>query len=455
MLRIKYTRLFAPIGKPVAATIETLLLPVLMLAIGVWFNPLDPLFIRTQFAWTWLAPLLLALRYGPLPGLGGALVVFVGWYAFEGINLGAHDLPKIYFLGGLIVVMLAGEFSSIWRARVRRAEATQEYLDSRLDSLTQTHYLLRLSHDRLEQELLSRPVSMRDALAKLRELAAGAVAGQGSLPGADAFLKLCSQFCQIERAALLPLDGRALRTTAAVFLGAPFELVESDALIRHALDEGMLSHVAGLAGQSRTDSRYLIAAPLGDVDRNLHGILIVEALPFFALQEETLQVLNLMLGYYADTLGAATLIAPLQAEWPACPVAFALELQRLTHLRQTARVPSSLVSLEFVPGKAAEDLPAAILRQQRSLDVTWLIGEDAAQPRALLAILPLAHASGVEGYLTRIERWLQTQQGTDWEGAGIRYRIWRIGEEASLALMARVLEASHVADLARARRTAA
>ena len=94
--------------------------------------------------------------------------------------------------------MLVGEFSSLWRARTRRAEAVQYYLDQRLEHLIRQYYLLRLSHDRLEQELIGRPMSMRDALKTLRGLS-------GSDDEAQILLRLLAQYCQISSAALHPV----------------------------------------------------------------------------------------------------------------------------------------------------------------------------------------------------------------------------------------------------------
>ncbi|GAB2898683.1 PelD GGDEF domain-containing protein [Uliginosibacterium flavum] len=439
----KLSILVAPIGKPVAAGVEMLLLPAAMLALGVWLSPDDPLFARTQFPWPWLTPLILALRYGPLPGFGGALCLFLGWYGLEGFNLGMQEIPSLYFLGGLIMVMLAGEFASIWRGRVRRAEATQDYLDRRLGSLTQTHYLLRLSHDQLEQELRSRPVSMRDALTGLRDLTSVSDP-EKSLPASDEFLKLAAQFCQIERAALVPIKNKTLQASQAVFLGARFALVTNDPLLCRALNEELLCHVGSLDGDQRKDSHYLVVAPVSDVSQNMHALLIVDALPFFALQDETLHMLNLMLGYYGDSLSAAALVAPIQSEWHACPAAFALELQRLSHLERQSDVPSTLIALNFAANKSSEDLPSRILRQERSLDVTWVIGKDPARPRALLALLPLAGSAAVDGYLARTERWLASQFETNLEGVGISFRAWQIGDMPPLTLLSQVLEECNV-----------
>lgn len=114
--------------------------------------------------------MVLALRYGPLAGMSAAGILLLTWL---GLNTGQHDsFPKLPFLGGLILIMLIGEFSSLWVARTRRAETVQVYLDQRLEYLTHQYYLLRLSHDRLEQDLISRPMAMRDALKTLRDISA-------------------------------------------------------------------------------------------------------------------------------------------------------------------------------------------------------------------------------------------------------------------------------------------
>lgn len=68
------------------------------------------------------------------PASAAPASLLVAWLL---INVGHYDaFPKLPFLGGLILVMLVGEFSSLWLARTRRAEAIQIYLDQRLEHLT-------------------------------------------------------------------------------------------------------------------------------------------------------------------------------------------------------------------------------------------------------------------------------------------------------------------------------
>ena len=443
-MRIFISRLLAPVTNSAATcAAESLVLPLIAIALGYWINPDDPLFVRDDFPWTWIAPLLIALRYGPLWGMGSAGVLLIGWFSFASLH-GEQTLPKLYFLGGLIFTMIAGEFASVWQVRLRRSESIQEYLDHRLDALTRTHYLLRLSHESLEQDLLSRPVSMRDALVGLRELVAGLdTHGIGALPAADKLLKLTVQFCQIERAALLPMENGALNPARTAFLGTEFPIDIDAPLIRHALETGLLSHVANQDADNREDNRYLIVAPVRDTTHHMHGLLIVDTLPFLALQDENLQMLNLMLGYYADSLSLAPLVTPLLARWPHCPSPFALELQRLHRMQRDAGVNSALIAMIFPQKGLPIGLSAAMQRQQRALDVTWLVPaiNGAAESRALFSILPLATISAVDGYLARIERWTDKQYGQDLAGLGIRIRTWPLDAAPPVDLLNLAMEA--------------
>lgn len=383
---------------------ETLLLPVLVLLIGYTVSRNDPLWVRGEFPWSWLAPMVVALRYGPVAGLSAAGVLLLGW-----LGLNRDDLsrfPQQYFLGGLIVVMSVGEISSLWRARIRRARTAQHYTDQRTEQLIRQHYLLRLSHDRLEQELIGRPVSMRDAINVLSGL-------HGAPGGAQSLLNLLAQFCQISVASLLPVDNGVLETRPIAQLGGAHEAQPHDPLVRQALDSRVLSHVSqGLANAQQT--RYLVVAPMLDLSGEIYGLLLVEEMPFFALQEETLQTINLLLGYYTDSVAANYLAQPLLQAHPRCPLPFASELQRMEHVNRSAGLSSMVVVLELSPQAVQSQMAQQLMRLERMLDRSWLIESGSKQWLAIL--MPLGTEATADGYLNRIENWLG-QRGMDSLGA--------------------------------------
>ena len=412
--------------RPWAMLGETLLLPLIALTLGFAWNPLDPLWSTADFPWSWLAPVILALRYGPLAGLGGAGVLLVGWLAF---NVGHYDtFPQLFFLGGLILVMLVGEFSSLWQARTRRAETLQLYLDQRLEHLVRQYYLLRLSHDRLEQELIGRPMSMRDALSTLQDVGSNA-------QGPETLLRLLAQYCQLETAALCPVVDDALGTTPLANLGTPRQVLENDPLVQQAIETRKLCHI-NQALSTQQQSRYLVAAPLLDLGGELYGLLLVEEMPFFSLQAENLQTINLLLGYYTDGLSMQALARPILQELPDCPAPFAFEAQRLSHIRASTKVPSIIVALEFLPRAIERDLPQQIQRLKRELDECWLI---ATPERQILAVLmPLGDTATAEGYIQRLETWSQQKGAQPLAAAGVFPHVLPLTADNPLAVLQRI-----------------
>ncbi|GAO69007.1 hypothetical protein [Comamonas sp. E6] len=241
--------------RPGVVAAETLLLPLLALLIGYVFSRNDPLWVRAEFPWSWLAPMIVALRYGPIGGLSAAGVLLLGWLGFNREDL--SRFPEQYFLGGLMVVMIVGEISSLWRARIRRERTAQHYMDQRTEQLIRQHYLLRLSHDQLEQELIGRPVSMRDALSGLSALS-------GAPGDAQSLLNQLAQFCQISAACLVAVRDDRIEPQPIAQLGGAHEVRPEDPLLRQALEARMLTHVSqGLRDAQQT--RYLVVAPMLDL----------------------------------------------------------------------------------------------------------------------------------------------------------------------------------------------
>lgn len=417
-------------NRPAVMLGETLLLPIIALALGFAWSPNDPLWTE-GFPWSWLAPVILALRYGPLAGLGGAVVLLLGWLA---LHLGSYDeFPQFFFLGGLILVMLVGEFSSLWQARTRRAETLQLYLDQRMEHLVRQHYLLRLSHDRLEQELIGRPMSMRDALSMLQEAGAGP-------QGPETLLRLLAQYCQLETASLCRVVDDEVLPEALASIGRTRPVVAGDAMVRQAIEGRRLCHISQ-ALRDEKDTRYLVAAPLLDLGGELYGLLVVEEMPFFSLHDENLQTINLLLGYYTDGLSAHALAQPILEALPDCPVPFAFEARRLAHIRAMTHVSSVVVALEFLPRAISSGLPDQVRRLKRELDETWLI--DAPNRQVLAVLMPLGDANTAQGYISRLEQWCDQKAGQSLAQAGIFAHVIGLEWGNTLTLLQRIEALAH------------
>ncbi|MEQ1662693.1 MAG: PelD GGDEF domain-containing protein [Thiobacillus sp.] len=406
---------------------------LLALALAWWATPADPLGLAGGFPWAWLGPLLIALRYGMLAGLLGAglqLLVWMGW-GLHGVLPAA--LPQAPFFGALILVMLCGEFSGLWRNRLRRLTELNHYHDQRLEELTRQHHLLKLSHDRLEQNLISRPYTLRGALAELRTLPMPAD-DSNPLPHAQAFMQLVAAHCQLSVAALYPVAADRIAPTPTAHCGEPGTLIADDPLIAHALAQRALTYIHQPDGVDETASRYLVAAPIYSGER-LDGLLVVEKMPFFAYHHDTLQTLAALIAYYADLYETGGTLTG----HPDCPPAFCRQLGKLAAMQRASGVVSHLVQLRFPVSDQARALRDRLARSKRELDFYW--SRDAAEPQ-LIALLPLTDPDGVRGFLARIDAWLTQHSGADALELGIRTSSTPLDPQAPYAQLEGLLDAA-------------
>ncbi|HEY8606585.1 MAG TPA: PelD GGDEF domain-containing protein [Noviherbaspirillum sp.] len=410
--------------------VETLAGNALSLAFMYWVAPADPFGLDAAFPWIWIMPTLLAMRYGTAVGVASVLLLVMAWAWHASLAGSGHILdlfPKEFFLGGLLLNLVAGQFSDVWSARTRRLRAVNAYLDERLNTLTKNHFLLRLSHERLEQDLLAKPLTLRETLLRLRDLSRRQDGG-GTLPGAQEFMQLLAQSCQLETASLhAVVQGRPDAVAAAV-LGEARPLDADDPLLRYCLEQNTLVHVQteALAADARDASRYLVCAPVLSSDGRLAGLIAVERMPFFALNNDLLKLLAVLAGYYADGLTMHAAAAQVLDRLPHCPPELALDVVRLHRIREQAGIESTLVALVFGTDGNARDMFEQVRRFKRGVDLAWEL--KAGERRTLITLLPLAGPAAVEGYLIRVETALAAQFGGGFLDNHIATHTARIGK---------------------------
>jgi hypothetical protein len=302
-------------------------------------------------------------------------------------------------------------------------EETYLYVTERLSRLTKRHLLLNLSHDRLEQEMLARPGSLRDALVGMRTLALKGSTDHSRLPGTQELLLLLSQYVNIEAASIYTVqekNGIYVLGTLVASLGDPEDLSSDDELITLALESGSLAHIAVDDAGLKHRSNQLVVAPLIAGEQKLIGVLAVSRMPFLSLNSENLQMLLVLLGYYADNLGSAPGVARIHTQMPGMPFLFAQEMARMMNLHSTIGMDSHLVVMRC-RGNRSHEIVDSFLRIKRGLDLYWkTLVQD--QP-VLVVLLPFASISATDGFLERLDGWLDSHFNGDILSLGISLQV--------------------------------
>lgn len=379
---------------------EVALLPLAGLALAVLLFRARP-FTASPYPWLWLIPFLLGLRYGLAPAVLATLVLAVGGIGAHLLGISGESVPLIQLAGGAFAALSAGQYSSRWRERLKAARARTDYTEQRLESLTRAFFITRLSHDRLEEALITQPVTLRGALEALRGVSAEG--GGVSAAAGNALLQLLAQYCRFEAAALhLHRDGRLDEQPLAAF-GWHSELVRTDPLLTYALARQQTAyHSVDQLAELEQGGCYRAVFPLVDSAGEALGVLVVRDLPLLALTEENLSAAAAMLQYFADESWAAAQTAELRRSLPHCPAAFAHELIKLQRLHVRSGIRSTVVAVRSHRDDPEVSVLDALYTARRGLDLYWR--EPFGALRAgMLILLPLAGPATTHGFLDRIE----------------------------------------------------
>jgi hypothetical protein len=423
-----------------AQWIEIVLMSMVFILLTWWVHPIDPSLAKLNFPWLWVVPVLIALRYGVLPGLVSATFMITNtWVAAQWGRL-PGEFPTGTLFGGGLVVLLCGEFSNVWRDRNLRMEETYLYVTDRLARLTKRHLLLNLSHDRIEQEMLARPGSLRDALVHLRGIVLAANADGGKLPGANGTLQLLSQYVNVEAAAIYTLEdheGTPVLGELVASRGDIEPLAAEDELFKLALESRNLAHISSSEVSLQRLTKQLVVAPLVAGTDELIGVLAVTRMPFFALTDENLQMTLVLLGYYADIIRATPLVQAIQSQHPTMPVLFSEECARMLRLEEKVAMPSHLVVLHF-DGDRGEEIATNFLRIKRGLDLYWqTFVKDVP---VLVVLLPFASDSAKDGFLDRLRGWLASNFKGDFISLNIGVHVISFNHADPMGKLAQILE---------------
>lgn len=388
--------------------IETIFLSLCALGVGYLYNRSDPFFVQGRFPWIWFAPLLIALRYGIAPGMVSVFTICMSYLAMLKMGLLSVGFPVSFMLGGVLQTLICGQFSTLWDTRLRRANQLSEHAGVRFEQLSRAYFMVRLSHDRLEQNLISRPVTLRDALIDLRTQLASHGGRLDGETGA-ALISLLVHYCGLESASLyLCINGFPESIPlASCGKGAPMNL--KDLLLRSVLERGTTAYQSINRLPDGEESAYLVAAPLRTSSGTLLGVLLISEMPFLSLHREALQILGVLLAYTADHSEAAMVADKILIIYPDCPPMFALELVKMIRLRRDLDVTSALVTINIKPVPRLEQICSTMERQQRGLDHMWRRG--IGWGVQFVTLMPFSGAASIEGFRARIDNQLKQQFG--------------------------------------------
>ncbi|SCX76311.1 protein PelD [Nitrosospira sp. Nsp13] len=371
---------------------ETIALTAIMIVASFVTQQQDPFRLGGGFPWPVLGPLLAGLRYGFVYGFVSALLILV--VLGVAINLqwqAASGFPLPWAIGVVIVAMVAGEFRDMWGRRLHRLEGAFQYRAERLEEFTRNYQLLRLSHDRLEQTVANSGLSLREGIMHLQSTL-DAIDGltETSL---QKLIEFVAEYGALTQACIVGITADRIDTARILArVGEDFTIDDNDPVLKTALESGELAAVNLITENAANLNPLLAAVPVTDSTGEVHAMLLVRSMPFFAFQENNLKLIAVLVAHGVDHLrfGAAT----------SSITRFIASFERVRRDHEEFRLDAMLLRLSG----ARADVMAAYekLRSSiRAIDMICLT-QDKEQP-VIWIMLPLTNPAEAQAWMQRAD----------------------------------------------------
>lgn len=423
--------------------LESAVLTVLVPAIGWLFNPQDPLFYDSAFAWLVAGPLLAGLRYGFIFGFSSALVTVAIMALAPYLAVGDRELPIAYAIGVILVGMVAGEFTDIWRRRFTQMRIINEYQGTRLNEFVRNYHLLRVSHDQLAERLAANPHNLRDALLALAERFDTVQPGEDILHRRSAdLLSFIASEGRLQQCALYRVNDKGeLDAQPLDFIGGqpPSSRLAEHPMVRACLEQRrMISLKSEMADELQYASQPLLAVvPLVDVDDRVWAVVTVTEMPFVVFERGNLHLLAVLGGNLGDIIKEAYARRPEDREL--AKARFEVRLQRWCQYAKRYNLSSLLMAYEIpgrIEGVSNEALTDVIFEQLRALDYAWLT-DVAGGKQVMYVLMPLTPERGATAYRERMSQLLQERFGLNVAESGLTFHQRNVdGKRSASELLA-------------------
>lgn len=285
----------------------------------------------------------------------------------------------------------------MWGRRLHRLEGAYQYRAERLEEFTRNYQLLRLSHDRLEQTVANSGLSLREGIMHLQS-ALNAIDGINGLtePSLQKLIEFVAEYGSLTQACIVGIPADRIDTTKILArIGKDFTIDDSDLVLRTALESGELAAVNLVTGNAADQNQLLAAIPVADSTGEIHAMLLVRSMPFFAFHENNLKLIAVLVAHGVDHLrsGAAT----------SSTARFMASFERVYQDYKEFKLDATLLRLSG----ASTDVTAAYEKLRTSVRAIDLIcmTHEKGQP-VIWIMLPLTS-------ITEAQAWMQRADGLE------------------------------------------
>jgi len=400
-------------SQPLIVWVETVV--VAAISAIIWMNSIDiyfdesgpvPVFTvenTSEFFWPLVFVVIVALRYGFSMGFISAILSIVLTLSFFKYHNITDYFSYYQAVGMLVVNMIAGEFRDVWEERLHRNDLDYAFMKKKLSLFTQNYFMLRSSHDQLEQRMAGQVVSLRSSISELEKLnerypILGVNQHDRITTLAPHVLKLLASIVVMEEAGLYRVENGKIDPKPLASIGKMDDLDLKDSMVKDMLESRELLSPINLY---ETDStlKYQLCIPLVDTAGVMHACVVVSQVKFFTLTSQNIAILNLVSAYAADMMSTGVIAPVIQTSEKD------LFLSYLKKALDENKFHGQNSSIVFCKGytDAALALFDKTISLRRGADIYWK-RKNNDDETILVVLLPLTSKLQAQLYIDRVDR---------------------------------------------------
>ncbi|MFW0884943.1 PelD GGDEF domain-containing protein [Candidatus Acidulodesulfobacterium sp. H_13] len=365
--------------------IEVILFFAVILTAGYFFDRSNPLSIHGSISYLLIFMAVITLYYGIFAGLLGIILSVPALFYFY------KPFPLDFFLFNLIMVLIFGEFYFYWSKNKKRLEEKNEYVEEKFNELRKNYFFLKLSYDQMEKSYVTKPVTIRGTVQKIKEIFAKKGASYEEL------IKTMAQLFNIERASLFVKD---VSFNRVAFIGEPITIDMKDYLVMESLRKKAVTYLPSILKEEHS-SEYLAVIPIFFMQDEAKAMLLVKDISFTDFNRENLLLMHLFLFYFFESLDAASKISKSLAKYlNIFDIDFLIEMNRLYNIWKKFKIDSAAV-IYLIHDEGDNSEFASFMRDNiRNLDMINSIRKGGVS--RFIILLPFTAKSGTKSFTDRV-----------------------------------------------------
>lgn len=370
--------------KDIVVIVEIVVIFVLSFSFGYFLNSKDPLLINSQgFNYFYILILVLTLFYGM-----GAGILLLALFTFSNF-LYLKEFSGIFFLNGLTLSLILGEFHYYWMRKIKAKVSEANYLEQKLREIGIAASAIRISHDILEKSYISKPYTIRFLLSKLIEE-----------KNIEDFLKFISNQFFLESFLFVEYDSDEENMKKIHSYNTNKKNIDLD----HPLLKKMffLKETAYVKDLIDLDGKvdYIATIPVFDTQQKIRAFFLIESMPFIHYNTENLVSIQVISQYFLWNIYKQDNMEMMDKEISiVIPADTKYELFKLYKLNKISNVNSSIVLLK-VDKKYFSVIDNFLGQSLKSLDFHIRIENNESD--IFIVVLPLVAKEGGLGFVNRM-----------------------------------------------------